>query len=229
MTTSSEALSLYADASPVVQAQVRARWAACPFLRVAAFVPERGRVLDVGCGYGLLTCHLAISSRDREVLGVDVDVDKVVHGRFAAQRARARGARCDVQLIPPGEVPAGPWDCVVIVDVLYLLDADAQAGLLQSCAEQLTLGGVLVVKEMATAPAWKARLHRLQQTVAARLPGAPAGEGLTFLTPEVLGRWMDEAGLAVTHHAVDRGYASPHHLVVGTRRRSVGSAASGAW
>ncbi len=221
VTTSSEALSLYADASPVVQTRVRAQWACCPYLRVAAFVPERGRVLEVGCGYGLFSCHLATSSRQRQVLGVDFDVEKVVHGRFAAQRARARGARCDVELVPPGDVPAGPWDSVVMVDVLSPLEAEAQTALLQSCAEQLALGGVLVVKDMATAPRWKARLHQLQQAVAARRAGPIPSQGRTVLGPEVLGSWMEEAGLAVSQHPLDDGYPAPHHLIVGARRRSV--------
>jgi 2-polyprenyl-3-methyl-5-hydroxy-6-metoxy-1,4-benzoquinol methylase len=214
-----DALSFYTDAPPVVRALVRARWAACPYDRVAEHVPERGRVLEVGCGYGVFSCHLAVTSRDREVLGIDTDVDKVVHGRFAARRAQARGARCDLHLAPPGEVPAGPWDSVVLVDVLSSLDPDAQQGILHSCAEQLALGGVLVVKTMATSPRWKARWARARQSLAVRLGGA--SEGARVLEPSLLGTWLDKTGLVVSHHPADQGYPQPHHVVVAARRRSV--------
>ena len=217
-----DVLSLYGRAPLAVRAHVWGRWATCPFERVAASVPERGRVLEVGCGYGVLSCHLALSSPSREVLGVDVDVRKVVHAQYAAERARARGARCEFHLAPPGEVPDGPWDAIVIVDVLYLLDTDAQAGLLHSCTEQLALGGVLVVKEMATAPAWKARWNAAQETLAVRVLRITAGEQLNFLEPEALAGWMEEDGLSVRHVPLDRGYPHPHHLIVGSRRRSVG-------
>jgi 2-polyprenyl-3-methyl-5-hydroxy-6-metoxy-1,4-benzoquinol methylase len=190
------------------------------------FVPSSGRILEVGCGYGVFSCHLALASRQRHVLGVDVDVDKVVHAEFAAKQARAKGARCEFHLSPPGEVPPGPWDAVVIVDVLYLLDADAQAGLLQSCAEQLALGGVLVVKEMATTPRWKARWNAVQETLAVRVLRITAGEGLTFLDPDVLGAWMAEQNLTVTHHRIDRGYPHPHHLIIGARRKAIASDSS---
>lgn len=35
--------------------------------------PARGRFLDLGCGYGPMTCMLAMVSPDAEVIGVDVN------------------------------------------------------------------------------------------------------------------------------------------------------------
>ncbi len=215
------AVALYSGAPAAVQAHVLGRWATCPFPRVAAAVPQQGRILEVGCGYGLFSCHLALASPERDVLGVDVDLRKIVHAQAAAQRAKASGARCDFRLAPPGELPDGPWDAIVIVDVLYLLTAEQQEGLLQACAEQLALGGTLVVKEMATAPAWKAGWNRWQETLSVKVLHITAGEELTFVEPQVVGGWMEEAGMVVTHQALDHGYLHPHHLIVGVRRRSV--------
>src|SRR5205085_5290496 len=107
------------------------------------------------------------------------------------------------------------------VDVLYLLDADAQEGLLRTCAEQLALGGSLVVKEMATAPRWKARWNKAQETVAVKALHITSGEDFTFVEPAVMWEWMAGDGLVVRHEALDRGYPHPHHLIVGTKRRSV--------
>lgn len=219
-----EVLGLYSAAPLAVRAHVWGRWATCPFRRVAAHVPEQGRILEVGCGYGLFANHLALEARARRVSGIDVDVRKIVHGQRAARQALVRGARADLHLEPPGDIPDGPWDAIVIVDVLYLLDVDAQAGLLRSCAEQLALGGSLVVKEMATKPRWKAWWNRAQETVAVKGLHITAGEDFTFVDPAVLGEWMAGDGLVVRHEALDRGYPHPHHLIVGAKRRSVGSA-----
>ncbi len=219
-------LALYSAAPFGVRAHVWGRWATCPFRRVAAHVPEEGRILEVGCGYGLFSNYLALSSKRRRVSGIDVDVRKIVHGQRAARQALVHGARADLHLQPPGEIPDGPWDAVVIVDVLYLLDADAQAGLLRTCAGQLALGGVLVVKEMALTPRWKAAWNRVQETLAVKVVNITAGEKLTLLDPGRLGGWMESDGLVVRHEALDRGYPHPHHLIVGAKRRSVASSQS---
>lgn len=211
-------LRLYRRAPLAVQAHVWVRWFTCPFARVAAAVPERGRVLEVGCGYGLFSSYLALESPDRSVLGVDIDMAKIVHARLVAKHA---GVDADFHVSPPGELPDGPFDGIVIVDVLYLLDVDEQAGLLRSCVERLALGGTLVVKEMDTTPRWKARWNRLQEFLAVKVVRITAGDQLTFLEPSVVAAWLEREGLAVSRRPVDRGYIHPHHLIVGSRRRSV--------
>lgn len=216
--TSREVLSLYRDAPAAVRAHVRVRWATCPFRAVAAQLPLGGRVLELGCGHGLFSLLAAVSSPERVVVGVDVDGRKVEHARMAAALARQRGADCRIATAPPGEVPEGPWDAVVVVDVLYLLDAGAQRRLLAECARRLAPGGVLAVKEMALAPAWKFRWNRVQETLAVRVMGLTAGSGdFTFLPPAQHGEWMAADGLEVGQLSLQRGYPHPHHLVIGRR------------
>jgi SAM-dependent methyltransferase len=212
-------LSLYRDAPLAVRAHVRVRWATCPLRAVAAQLPPVGRVLDVGCGHGLLSLHAALSSPGRSVLGVDVDGRKVAHARAAAARARyQRGVDCDIAVAPPGELPEGPWDGVAIVDVLYLLHADVQRRLVVDCARRVAPGGVLAVKEMALGPPWKFRWNKAQETLAVRVLGITEGGGqLTFVGPSAIGEWMAAAGLAVSHLSLQRGYPHPHHLVLGRR------------
>jgi SAM-dependent methyltransferase len=176
-------------------------------------------VLEVGCGHGLFSLHAALSSPGRAVLGVDVDGRKVGHARAAAARARQHGgADCQIAVAPPGEVPEGPWDAVVVVDVLYLLGADEQRRLVAECARHLAAGGVLAVKEMALDPSWKFRWNQVQETLTVKVLGITEGGGeLTFVGPSTIGDWMAAAGLAVSHLSLQRGYPHPHHLVLGRR------------
>jgi ribosomal protein L11 methyltransferase len=72
--------------------------------------PRPRRVLDVGCGSGLLSIACARLGAE-EVLGVDIDATAVA---LAAENAERNGAaqRCRFELTPPGEVP-GRFDLVV--------------------------------------------------------------------------------------------------------------------
>lgn len=207
-------LSLYAGAPRATRAHVRVRWATCPFRAVAAEVPASGRILEVGCGHGLLSLYLALTSPARDVQGVDVDDDKLHAGRTAAARG---GLHASFDRMEGDRLPDGPWDAIAIVDVLYLLTGADQVGLLGSCAAALAPGGVLVVKEMAPVPRWKASWNRVQETAAVRILGITQGSELTFLPPAEVAAAMVAAGLTVHDRPLHRHYPHPHHLVVGRR------------
>jgi O-methyltransferase involved in polyketide biosynthesis len=114
-------------------------------------------------------------------------------------------------------VPEGPWDAVVLVDVLYLLDEAGQRALLESCAAVLAPGGVLVVKDMATRPRWKARWNATQEALSVRVLKITAGSReFAFVDPDERARWLVAAGLRdVRARRLDRGRVHPHHLLVG--------------
>lgn len=212
-----EALALYAGAPWTVRLHVRLRWWTCPFPAIAAVVPTEGRVLEVGCGFGLFSGYLALGSRGRVVRGIDVDERKIRHARAAGAAARSQGGDLDFAVGAPGELPAGPWDVIVVVDVLYLLDDDAQRALLEAAAALLPRDGVLVVKEMAFEPRWKLRWTAAQETVSVRWLGVTKGERLNFAPPNRLAHWMGATTLEVEERPLHRGYPYPHHLLVGTK------------
>lgn len=214
MTVRQEVLALYADSSRLTRAHVLVRWATCPFPAVAAELPAKGRILEVGCGHGLLSLLLAVGSKDRSVHGIDVDEDKLDAARGAALRGRL-AATFDVA--SGGSLPTGPWDGIAIVDVLYLLDAATQAEVLRSCADRLAPGGTLVVKEMAPTPRWKARWNEAQETAAVKVLHITSGHELVFLPPAEMAATMAGAGLDVRERPLHRGYPHPHHLLVGRK------------
>lgn len=208
------ALALYGDAPWQERAHVHVRWWSAPFRRLVALLPDAGRVLEIGCGHGLFSAYAALSGQDRRVVGVDIDAAKVAVGA----RAAARVPNLELTVAPDGAVPTGPWAAVVVVDVLYLLPADAQRSLLTAAAAQVAPGGRLVVKEMGDSPAWKVRWNRWQETVSVRVLRITEGSStFTFVAPDVMAGWLRDAGLSVTATRLDAGRVHPHHVLVGRR------------
>ena len=168
-------------------------------------------MLEVGCGHGLLSLHLALTAPGRRVRGIDIDYDKIAEARAAA------GGAASFAVVPPGFVPSEPCDAVVIADVLYLLSPNEQRRMLVAAAGTLRSGGVVVVKEMGLEPRWKLRWTRFQETLATRVAQITAhtGAGLNFVPPETMAGWLCAEGLDVTVRRVDKGYPWPHILLVG--------------
>lgn len=207
-------LAAYRGAPRGDRLHVLIRWVTCPFPPVVDALPRTGRVLEVGCGHGLFSTYLAERAPGVEVHGVDIDADKIA---VATRTVAVSSGRLSFAVAESGELPPGPWDAVVLVDVLYLLDEAGQRALLEACAEVLAPGGTLVVKDMSTRPRWKAAVNRWQETVSVRVLRITEGSAhFAFVDPAERARWLRGAGLAdVRARRLDRGRAHPHHLLAG--------------
>jgi 2-polyprenyl-3-methyl-5-hydroxy-6-metoxy-1,4-benzoquinol methylase len=209
------ALSLYGAAPLGDRFHVRVRWLTCPIPAIEQRVPDAGRVLDLGCGHGLVSFYLALSSSRREVHGVDIDPHKIALARSAARAPGAPDVTFDV--VEPGVLPDGPWDAVVIADVLYLLGPVARRELLAQASARLAPGGILLVKETDTTPRWKHRLAAAQEQVSTKLLRITAGTDLDFASSQELEAVLAGEGLRTEVVRLDRHQVHPHVLIAGRR------------
>jgi 2-polyprenyl-3-methyl-5-hydroxy-6-metoxy-1,4-benzoquinol methylase len=191
------------------------RWATAPLPAVAAQVPRTGRILDVGCGLGLLDLHLADESPARVVHGVDVDGRKTTAAADAAA-AVGLGGRVTFATVGPGWEPCGTWDAVVVVDMLYLLGRPAGHALVRALAGAVEPGGRLVVKEMATRPRWKHAWNLTQERLA-RAGRLTVGSSIDPLEPQELVPDLERLGFRTRLVDLSRGYVHPHQLLVADR------------
>ena len=217
-TLATQVLALFDHAPKRDRLHVRGRFRTCPVAFIDDEVPRRGRVLEVGCGHGLISAYLALSSSEREVNGVDIDARKIAVASHAQSHVDPKAVHLEFHHAASGDIPEGPWDSIVIVDVLYLLDKAAEFALLDACVEQLAPGGVLVLKETDVAPRWKHWVANAQEVVATKILRITAGSSLSFTPIAEIAGHLRSLGLEVATRPVDKGYLHPHALVVARRR-----------
>lgn len=208
-------LALFDHAPKRDRLHVRGRFRTCPVAVIEAEVPQRGRVLEIGCGHGLVSAYLALSASGREVTGIDIDARKIAIASHAQSHADHATVHLAFRHVEAGEMPDGKWDAIVIVDVLYLLDEAAERALLEACVERLDDHGVLVIKETDVVPRWKHRVAKVQEIVATKILRITAGSALSFRPIARLADRLRSLGLDVVTRRVDKGYLYPHALVVG--------------
>ena len=215
----SKVLALFDHAPKRDRLHVRGRFRTCPVAVIDAEVPRSGRVLEVGCGHGLVSAYLALSAHDREVTGVDIDARKIAVASHAQSHADHDDVHLSFHHLEAGApLPEGKWDAIVIVDVLYLLDDPAERALLAASVDRLAEHGVLVIKETDVVPRWKHLLAKAQEVVSTKILRITAGSALSFTPVSVLAEQLRTLGLDVVTRPVDKGYLHPHALVVGRRR-----------
>lgn len=120
------------------------------------FLADRVRILDLGCGQGLLSAWLEsaqrlyaqgiwprgwpASPRPQSVTGFELMESDVARAR------RALGSACGVSQGDIRATPFGSVDAVVILDVLHYMDGPAQRQVLAKVRAALPRGGLLLLR-----------------------------------------------------------------------------------
>ena len=193
------------------QAYMRIRWAVCPFDRVLRFIPDRGDLLDVGCGSGLWLTYLGLEKPGLQLHGIDTDPRKLeVAATSLAAKARLRQASA-------ADLPDGTFDCITILDVMCLLPDATKAEVIRACHAALRAGGTLVVKDADTRPWWKYAPTAIEEALAVHVMRITHGRP-RFQSLEELQQLVAAAGFRNVEAArIDRGYLHPHVVVCARR------------
>jgi 1-acyl-sn-glycerol-3-phosphate acyltransferase len=142
------------------------------YRHIENYVPETCRVLDIGCGYGIMANALAGRSMDRRVLGIDIDAERICLARRAA---RDRG-NVEFRVGNAFEGPAEEADVVLLIDVLHYWPAERQLRLIAGACRNVRPGGTVVFRELMS----RKGLGAVGERLAAALQLSPRYEGLNF-------------------------------------------------
>lgn len=148
----------FAGARPATRAFVAARLLNMPLRALAGDLRVlRGRVLSLGCGYGVIERYLAEINEHVEIEGMELDARRVAEAQATAAAApRVRVVQQDVLALPE----AGAFDAALAFDVLHHIPRAGHADIAGALLLALRPGAVLLVKDIALTP--RAR-HRFNQ------------------------------------------------------------------
>ena len=181
---------------------------------VLARVPESGRLLELGCGHGLFSNACALRSPALQVLGVDPSPSKI-HAATGSLNGRGNVRFQEGRIETLHE---RGFDCVAILDVLYLVPRGEWAAFLSGCRDALREGGRLLLKEVDVRPRWKFHRCVLQETLSVRLFGLTLGGEFAFASREEMRAVLESSGfVGVAATDLGRGYLTPHVLYEATR------------
>jgi len=130
---------------------LRTRWRLCPYERVELLLPEKGKILDFGCGYGLLGNLLTLKCPSRSVVGIDLNKKRIrIAERSAKNRKNITFHYGDIERLEIAQ-----FDAVVMTDVLHHIDDSNLKILLENINSRLRSDGILVILDVDKIPFWK--------------------------------------------------------------------------
>jgi 2-polyprenyl-3-methyl-5-hydroxy-6-metoxy-1,4-benzoquinol methylase len=174
-------------------AHVLIRALTCPLGPLMSLFPGQGRILDVGCGHGLL---INLLSRDSsrgalELCGIDHDPAKIKIAQGAARPGVTFSTRA-IQALPEAS-----FDVISIVDVLYAVKRQSWSPILDHCFQAMKPEGTLIVKEVIDQPRWKYRAIMAQEMLSVTVLRITKGDRPHFESAATYRKAIVESGFDI--------------------------------
>lgn len=172
---------------------------------------DSGRILDVGCGFGLFAAYFGQTQPRRRIVGVDPDARRVEIARHVAESLGLRDHAFVVGDVRSAPLE-GPFDAAYVLDVMHHLPRDDQRRVLDRLRGLLVKGGMLLVKDITTEPR-----SGLLFTWALDRAMVGSREPLSYRHHREWGEMLREVGFHVRMVRVPDVLPYPHVVIAATK------------
>ena len=136
------------------------------FELLESYLPDKGDIVDLGCGHGVFTNLIAMKSPHRQVIGIDPLEDRIEAARRVAKVNRIENVSFRKEWL--GNFNLEGYQAITIIDVIYYLPFKDQKELLERCYRGLDQGGIFIIKDTSRKPTWKYGLFYLEEALKTR-------------------------------------------------------------
>jgi len=120
------------------------RFKITPLEKLLDLIPDQGKLLDLGCGFGLFSYFFAQKYPNLRVIGVDPSEGRIK----LANNVFLKPENLKFYQSKIEDLKEDDFDAIILIDVIYLLPSGDLIKTLKICREKLNKGGVLIIKTM---------------------------------------------------------------------------------
>lgn len=114
-----------------------------PYKKLDSLTPEKGTIVDIGCGNGGFSNYISFSS-GRNVFGIDLSKKRIESAKKSiVKRKNVKFVLGDVTQIKQPKA-----DCYLVIDVLHHIDFNNQEKILKFLAKKMGKNSILIIKEV---------------------------------------------------------------------------------
>jgi SAM-dependent methyltransferase len=177
---------------------------------IGQYLPTRGRVLELGCGFGLFSLYYAAIRPELRFDGLDLNPKRIAMAQAAARKLGRPNVDYTV-----GDVMdfrgTHLYDAAYLLDIVHHIPEEAVRPLLEQVAKTLRPGAPLLIKDVDRQPAYKRWFtHVLDKVMDPRTP-------VHYWAADDLQHLLQDVGFTVYRHLMVDVLPYPHVLYVCNR------------
>jgi|LGVF01.1.fsa_nt_gb 2-polyprenyl-3-methyl-5-hydroxy-6-metoxy-1,4-benzoquinol methylase len=201
-------LQQYPNAKLISKYLLKYRPFICPFEEIIDYIPLNRKILDVGCGVGIMSTLIYSKKKPKKIVAFDSNERAI---KLAKQSAL--GNNIEYLYIPKERKwPDGKFDIVVCIDVIHHVEVKQQVVFIENLIKKLNPNGILILKEMSSKPLLQSFLNRLHDLVFAR-------QFINYIQPDTIAGVMASKGLKLVKTEKYRRLFYCHYLIIGKKEK----------
>ena len=113
-----------------------------PYIEVEELVPLNGTIVDLGCGEGILSNYIGLCSKNRKIIGVEIDRNRIKEANHGIPNVNFINTDVTKNDLPQS-------DAIICFQLLHHLKSyEMQEELIKKCIKSLSKEGKFIIDEI---------------------------------------------------------------------------------
>jgi uncharacterized protein len=178
-------------------------------------IPGKAFITDIGCGYGPITFMLAMRSKERKILAIDYDDEKIT---LAQNCELATNLPVSFVAADATEYNFNESDVFLISDMLHYLPMEKQSVLIKKCIDKLKYSGSIIIRDGDNLMERKHRGTRLSEFLSTRIGFNKVNSRLSFFASNFVKEVAEKYGMNI--EIIDNSKLTSNLIYVLTRKQN---------
>ena len=114
---------------------------------IVNYIPRNGKLVTLGCGFGLFECAIALLNPALEIYGYDLNEERIRQAKKVSKKLNLNNVNFFCLDVTDEDICQN-CNCILILDLLHHISFSDQEKVLNRCYEMLSHDGVMIIKDI---------------------------------------------------------------------------------